>query len=160
MAVVYLSLGSNEGDRQITIQKALDRIEATCGSIISQSYVYETAAWGLAEQPNFLNIAAQIETELAPLPLLDELQKIESELHRQRIVRWGQRTIDIDIILYDNELIDVPRLHVPHPRAHLRRFVLVPLAEIAPAILFPGTDECIEEMLEHCPDTLPVIRVA
>ncbi|MBX2906943.1 MAG: 2-amino-4-hydroxy-6-hydroxymethyldihydropteridine diphosphokinase [Taibaiella sp.] len=160
MAVVYLSLGSNEGDRQVTIQKALVGIEAACGRIAAQSSIYETAAWGLEEQPNFLNMAVKIETTLTPIALLDALQQIEAELHRQRVVRWGQRTIDIDIILYDSELIEMPRLQVPHPRARLRRFVLVPMAEIAPEMIFPGTNESIAEMLEHCPDNLAVHKIA
>lgn len=160
MTPVYLSLGSNEGDRQITLQQALVLIEQRCGLITRQSSVYETAAWGLQEQPDFLNMAALLETELAPLALLDRLQQIELELHRQRVVKWGQRTIDIDILFYGGEVITDERLTVPHPMLHLRRFVLAPLAEIAPGLYYPGTQDTIADLLQHCPDTLAVSRVA
>lgn len=160
MAAAYLSLGSNEGDRRVTLQRALVRIEQTCGPVVSQSSVYQTAAWGLEEQPDFLNMVVLVATNLSPTELLNNLQQIEKELHRQRVIRWGQRTIDIDILLYNSETIDTARLQVPHPMLKLRRFVLVPLAEIAPTLLYPGTEETISSLLDKCPDILAVTKVA
>jgi len=159
MAAAYLSLGSNEGDRHSTLQRALVHIEQTCGPVVSQSSVYQTAAWGLEEQPDFLNMAVLVETPLSPSELLDNLQQIETELHRQRIIRWGQRTIDIDILFYNSETIDTRRLQVPHPMLKLRRFVLVPLAEIAPTLRYPDTEETVSTLLANCPDTLTVTKV-
>jgi len=160
MSIAYLSLGSNEGDREITLEKALVRIEQECGLILQQSSVYETAAWGLHDQPDFLNMAIRIETSMDAEALLREIQGIEAELHRERIVKWGQRTIDIDILFYDNYIIATDTLTIPHPMLKLRRFVLVPLAEIAPEFEYPLSGKSIKELLEECPDTLEVKNVS
>lgn len=159
MAAAYLSLGSNEGDRHLTIQQALVCISQSCGRVVLQSSTYETAAWGLENQPDFLNIAVLVETALSPTQLLDVIQQIETDLHRQRHVRWGQRTIDIDILMYNNDIIDTEGLQVPHPMLKLRQFVLVPLAEIAPTLRYPGSVDTIAWLLENCPDRLPVNKV-
>lgn len=128
----YLSLGANLGDPAQTIADAfvaLDRI----GTVVKRSRLYRTAPWGNTNQPEFVNAAALLETDRAPRELLHELQKIETALGRTPRERWGPREIDLDILTYDDDAIDEPGLHVPHPNMRERAFVLVPLAEIDPA---------------------------
>lgn len=160
MITTYLSLGSNEGNRQETLQKALVALELACGPIRAQSSVYETKAWGLQEQPDFLNMAVEMETMMDPYYLLDAIHGVERDLHRQRIVKWGQRTIDIDILYYGELVRDTPALIIPHAMLRMRRFVLVPLAEIAPDFVDPVTGQSVAELLAICPDALEVHRVA
>lgn len=131
----YLSLGSNMGDRLELLKKAvhmLNEHEAIQVEVVSS--VYETEPVGLTDQPAFLNIVVEITTSLTPVGLLRECQQIEENLDRVRVIRWGPRTIDLDILLYNHENIETETLTVPHPRMHERAFVLVPLAEIAPGI--------------------------
>lgn len=135
---VFLGLGSNVGDRQATIRGALARLQGSGQiRIIHQSSVYETAPVGKTDQPWFVNLVAEIDTDLTPDALLDLVQRIEADLGRTRDIRWGPRTIDIDILLYGNRVIDTPRLIVPHPQMTRRRFVLEPLLEIAPDLVLP-----------------------
>ena len=140
----YLSLGSNLGDRLDLLKKAvrmLDEHEAICVEAISS--VYETDPVGVTDQPAFLNIVSEITTSLTPEGLLQACRQIEENLDRVRVVRWGPRTMDLDILLYNHDNIETETLTVPHPRMHERAFVLVPLAEIAPDIAsgtVPGTE--------------------
>ena len=130
----YLGLGSNLGCRRRNLAAALELLAATPGGavrIAAVSPVYETAPWGLAEQPAFLNCAAAIATTLAPMELLRRGQAVEQELGRQPSVRYGPRLIDVDILLYGGAVVDEPELQVPHPRLHLRAFALLPLAALA-----------------------------
>ena len=139
MAEAYLSLGTNMGDRRHNVEQAVKALTTTPGiKIIRQSSVYETEPWGLTDQPEFWNIVMQIETELPALELLKQCQQIENDLGRKRFVRWGPRTIDIDILLYDNIISDSLELTIPHPRMEERSFVLVPLQEIAPHLRLPS----------------------
>ncbi len=153
---VYLLLGSNEGDRVDWLMQCMKKLSQSCGRIAGQSGMYETAAWGLEDQPDFLNMAVCLDTTLLPEQLLQGIQQVEKELGRQREVKWGQRTLDIDILLYNDDIIRLPHLTVPHPYMQDRRFVLVPLHEIAPQLLHPVFHKTIAQLLEECPDKLEV----
>lgn len=155
MTDVYLLLGSNEGDREQWLQQAVEQLGVT-GNISIQSAIYQTAAWGIEEQPAFLNMALCLQTELLPLELLQEIHHIEQNLGRQRILKWGQRTLDIDILFYGDAIINLPELKVPHPYLQERRFALVPLNEIAPDFLHPGLNKAVSQLLDECPDKLEV----
>ncbi|WP_303984452.1 2-amino-4-hydroxy-6-hydroxymethyldihydropteridine diphosphokinase [Niallia circulans] len=149
MNKVYLSLGSNIGDRLEYIREAVQMLhnqEET--KVVNISSVYETDPVGYEEQALFLNIVIQVETSLNPLSLLEQCQKIESELGRKRIIRWGPRTIDLDILLYNQENIVSEKLIIPHPRIEERAFVLVPLIEIAPDIKLPNKPILLKESLQ------------
>ncbi|RTQ45404.1 2-amino-4-hydroxy-6-hydroxymethyldihydropteridine diphosphokinase [Hymenobacter gummosus] len=152
----YLLLGSNLGDRVVTLHRALLALAEKAGRIVAVSGVYETAAWGKEDQDSFLNQALQLSTDLAPEQLLDACQQVETALGRERLEPWGPRTLDVDILLYDDQIINTERLHVPHPRLPERRFALVPLADIAPALLHPQLRRPVAELLADCPDQLPV----
>lgn len=147
MKKVYLSLGSNLGDREANLRRALELLASPEVRVTRVSSTYETEPCDLRHQPWFLNVIAEIETTLFPLQLLGRIQKIENELGRQRLVDKGPRTLDIDIVLFGNAVIETPRLHVPHPRMHERRFVLEPLAELVPELCHPLTRRTIREML-------------
>ena len=141
LKTVYLSLGSNLGDREANISRALARLEDVGVHVNARSSLYETAPRDVIDQPWFVNIAVQCETALFPIQLMGALQKIERESGRMRTraVARGPRTLDIDVLLYGSALIDTPQLTVPHPRMLERRFVLEPLLEIAPDLRHPVT---------------------
>lgn len=139
MTTAYLSLGANLGDRLSQLAEAVRRLNAPHIRVTAVSSVYETAPWGKTDQPAFLNIAAAVETELAPDALLRHIMHVERELGRVRHERWGPRTIDIDILLYGSEQIHTEDLDVPHPRMAERAFVLVPLLEVAPHLPYRET---------------------
>lgn len=137
----FLGLGSNVGDRLATLQRAIDLLAAEPGiKVLRTSRVWETDPVGGPEQPDFLNVVAEIDTALEPLDLLEAVNRVEATLGRTRDVRWGPRTIDIDILLIGDLTIDDPRLTVPHPRMHQRAFVVMPLLElVADPVLPNGT---------------------
>jgi 2-amino-4-hydroxy-6-hydroxymethyldihydropteridine diphosphokinase len=147
LKTAYLSLGSNVGDREAHLRHALERLEAADVHVAAKSQVYETEPQDLAGQPWFLNLAAEVETDLFPMQLLSRIQKIERDLGRQRLRAGGPRTADIDILFYGRFVIDTPQLVVPHPRLHLRRFVLEPLSEIASDLRHPVLRKTVREML-------------
>ena len=127
----YIGLGSNQGDSRATIGQALQRIDAYEGiEITGVAPLYRTAPQGYLEQDDFINTVAEINTILSPLALLSALQQIETDLGRVRTVRWGPRTVDLDLLLYGDDTIDLPQLQVPHPGMHQRAFVMVPLADL------------------------------
>ena len=131
--IAYLGLGANLGDREKTLRAAIERIKKISGvELLRVSSFYETAAWGVTNQPDFINAAVKIKTTLEPIELLNAVQKIENELGRVRREHWAARTIDIDILLIDDLKINLPRLIVPHPYISARDFVKIPLAEISP----------------------------
>lgn len=154
MNIVYLSLGSNEGDRERWLALAIAAIEKHCGNIAKRSSIYETAAWGVEDQPCFLNIVLLLYTDLETSGVLSATQAIEMELGRQRTVKWGQRTLDIDILLFNDDIVQDEQLTIPHPYLHLRRFTLEPLSEIAPELIHPVFKTPIATLLLNCADPL------
>lgn len=155
----YLLIGGNVGDRHKNLEKARQLIEAQAGKLLMQSAIYETEAWGKQDQPAFLNQVLHVETALEPLPLLQVLLKAEQEMGRKRDEKYGPRTIDIDILLYNDLSLETNELVVPHPQLHLRRFALTPLAEIAAAEIHPLLKKSIDELLLNCPDKLSVKKL-
>jgi 2-amino-4-hydroxy-6-hydroxymethyldihydropteridine diphosphokinase len=156
MNTAYLLIGGNLGDRAAYLEQAVKEIEALCGSITRISSIYETAAWGNTKQPPFYNQAIQLTTPLPPETLLEQLLAIEIEMGRVRTQKYGPRTIDLDILMIDDNVIDTLALTIPHPELHNRRFALLPLAEIAPSLFHPILDKSVSELLVNCPDTLDV----
>ncbi|SFH00509.1 2-amino-4-hydroxy-6-hydroxymethyldihydropteridinediphosphokinase [Desulfotomaculum arcticum] len=141
----FIGLGSNMGDAEANIKQALKLLANTGGiSVASRAPFYRTAPVGYTEQDYFINTVAAIYTTLSPKALLEKLQAIENKLGRVRLIRWGPRTIDLDLLLYGNELIHEPDLEVPHPRMHQRAFVVVPLADICPDLVING--EKVDEL--------------
>lgn len=155
----YLSLGSNEGNRKQWFKNAIELLHEKCGPVKARSSVYETAAWGITTQPDFLNMSVELATTLTPIELLSEIHIIETALGRQRTIKWGPRTLDIDILLYESEVISFPGLIIPHPFMQERRFTLAPLAEIAPDYVHPVLNKTMNELLAECPDKLPVKNI-
>jgi 2-amino-4-hydroxy-6-hydroxymethyldihydropteridine diphosphokinase len=150
--IVYIALGSNLGDRAATIARASDAMNAAGIRVTKQSSLYLTEPVDAPGQAHFLNAVVEAETSLMPLQLLHAIMKIERALGRRRIVPNGPRTIDLDILFYGSSVIRGPELQVPHPRLAERRFVLVPLAEIAPELRHPVLRKTIAELLAETPD--------
>ena len=147
MKTVYLALGSNVGDREAHLRDAIARLEAAEIHIVRRSPVYETEPRDVTDQAWFLNAVLESETELFPMQLISRTQQIEREMGRQRVQAGGPRSIDIDILFYGTFVIHAPRLDIPHPRLSARRFVLEPLAAIAPDLRHPVTGKTAREML-------------
>jgi 2-amino-4-hydroxy-6-hydroxymethyldihydropteridine diphosphokinase len=156
---IYLLLGSNLGDRAQLIGDAIEKIGQQIGTVFTRSALYETAAWGKEDQPAFLNVALGVDTGLAPLEVLKKALQIEQELGRIREVKWGSRLIDIDIILYEDLVVDEYDLQIPHPQMQYRGFVLKPLAEIAATALHPVLKKTVSELLQNLPDDLAVSKI-
>ncbi|HET6996116.1 MAG TPA: 2-amino-4-hydroxy-6-hydroxymethyldihydropteridine diphosphokinase [Chitinophagaceae bacterium] len=156
----YLLTGTNMGERERNLETAREWIETECGRIDHLSSLYETAAWGKTEQPAFLNQALEIQTSLNAAQLIRHILKIEKKMGRVREEKYGPRLIDIDIIFFDSEIITTSFLKVPHPEMQNRRFVLVPLNEIAPDFIHPILKKTVKELLHDCPDPLPVKKYA
>lgn len=154
---MYISIGSNLGDRLGNCRKALSAISGFAGVTVVSS-VYETEPVGKKDQSEFINCAAAVTTELAPEELLTRLKAVEDTLGRVREEKWGPRTIDIDILFYDGLVIDTAGLRIPHPEAHLRRFVLEPLCEIAPGLVHPVLGVSITSLLENLEDSEKVVK--
>lgn len=156
---VYLSLGSNLGDREKNLRTAIAALAHAKARVTRVSSFYETEPVDLHEQPWFLNCAVQAETELPPLELLRALRGIESQMGSKRLMPKGPRLIDLDILLYGGENIDTPELQVPHPRMLLRKFVLAPLAEIAPNLKHRRWEGTASELLAKVNDPSEVRRM-
>lgn len=148
MGIVYLLLGSNLGERERNIEVAIKELEKLGLLIQKRSSLYNTAPWGYYKQPDFLNIAVECLTNIAPIELLRELKEIEKKMGRKETVRYGPRVIDIDIIFYNSLIIKTESLVIPHPLMHKRRFVLEPLCEIAPDFVHPELKLTVRELLD------------
>ena len=148
--IVYLSLGSNVGDRETNLRTAIDKL-AELGTVVAVSSVYETEPVDFTAQPWFLNCAVALRTHLMPKLFLAKVLAIEQQMGRRRLQPKGPRTIDIDILLFGNSVINTPQLDVPHPAMHQRRFVLEPLTEIAPDVRHPVFKRTVYEMRRMLP---------
>jgi len=159
MSTAYLLIGGNLGNRKENLLTAISLINEQCGSLTKSSSIYETEAWGKTDQPSFLNQALEISTSLNARQLMRKILKIEKEMGRIREEKLGPRIIDVDILLFDNEIHDLRFLKIPHPEMQNRRFVLVPIAEIDPTLQHPILKKTIAELLEECPDNLEVRKI-
>lgn len=158
MHIAYLLTGGNSGNRE----EYLGQARAALGEqnvLLAASALYQTAAWGKEDQPDFYNQALKIQTVLEPVQLLEHVLAIEQRLGRTREIRYGPRTIDIDILFYDGAVIHEPHLVIPHPQIEHRRFALQCLADIAPALVHPRLNRSITQLLQDCADPLPVHRL-
>lgn len=159
MNTAYLLTGGNLGDRPENLAFAGKLIEQFCGKILQNSAIYESAAWGYTDQPAFYNQALLIQTLLPAATLMEKLLYIENLMGRKRTIHMGPRIIDIDILFFNNEIINTPDLIIPHPRIQARKFVLMPLAEIAKSYIHPLLHKTIGELLTICPDDLDVHKI-
>jgi len=151
---IYLSLGSNIGDRAAHLRQAVERLESPDIRVLHASRIYETEPVDYLDQAWFLNQAVEAETVLFPLQLLTRTSRLERELGRTRSVRRGPRVIDIDLLFYASAVVETPRLVIPHPRIAERRFVLEPLAELAPDLRHPVTHRSVRQMLDAAPPAI------
>jgi 2-amino-4-hydroxy-6-hydroxymethyldihydropteridine diphosphokinase len=156
---IYLHLGSNMGDKQDNIAKAILAIGKRIGKIVTKSSLYETEAWGIKEQESFINQAIQINSDLSPKEMLTKCLAIETEMGRQRKEKWGPRIIDIDILFFGTKKINDKDLVIPHPEIKNRNFVLVPMMEIAGDLIHPVLNKTIEEIYDECKDICEVIQI-
>lgn len=156
MSIAYLLIGGNLGDRLAYLQKAGTLIEQNCGNIVHSSAIYETAAWGVRDQPGFYNQALAVNTPLTPENLMRQLLAIEQEMGRERTLKMGPRIIDLDILLIDDLTWQTELLTLPHPALPFRRFALLPLCEIAPQLIHPVLHKTVQQLLAACTDDLDV----
>ena len=158
MNAAYLLIGGNMGDREHYLEAAREEISRSCGLISRRSAVYQTEAWGLKEQAPFLNQALELQTELEALPLLRCLLQIEEALGRVREEKYGPRFIDLDIIFYNEAVLQQPGLTVPHPQMQYRRFVLQCLCDLIPSFVHPTLRLTVAELLQRCEDPSQVCK--
>lgn len=159
MPLAYIGFGSNIGDRLAHIQNAIQVLSETEGITLQKiSSIYKTDPVGYEAQAQFLNGVAAIQTSLSPLSLLHTLKDIETAVGRQHRIRWGPREIDLDILIYGDSCLQTEKLIIPHPEMHLRRFVLVPLAEIAPSLIHPVFQETIQTLVNRLEDDKSVLK--
>jgi len=150
---LFLLLGGNLGNRSQTLNRAKTLLIDSIGPLVTESKVYETAPWGVNDQPPYLNQVLEFQTKLTPIDALTQTQAIENTLGRVRIERWGARLIDIDLLYYDDLSLQTDRLILPHPRLHERRFALVPLCDVAPDFVHPILGKTNAELLGDCGDS-------
>ncbi len=155
----HLLIGGNLGDRQSNLESARRLIGQRIGTLVKTSSLYETQPWGKPDQPDFLNQALEVATDLKPEEILKAILVIEKELGRQREDKWSARTIDIDILFYDATVLNTKDLTLPHPHLHERNFALVPMLEIAPNKQHPVFKKSIEELYEASKDDLEVVML-
>lgn len=154
MKRAILLLGSNLGNKHLIVHEALNQLSLKCGSIVVKSKNYSSEPWGFEAESHFINMAVEIKTDLEPHVLLEQILKIESEMGRTRVNdgKYHSREIDIDIIFYGNRVIETESLIIPHPKMHLRSFVLLPVNEIAPDFIHPVLKSSVGNILEECTD--------
>lgn len=161
MKQVVLLLGGNIGNRLDFIHRAQQKIEQRAGKIIRSSAVYESAPWGFSAENSFYNQVVIVETSLSPFDILEDILTIEKELGRTRSGKsYSSRTMDIDILFYEQEIIETPELVIPHPQLHKRRFTLIPLVEILSGWIHPGFNQSLTTLLELCEDKSSVTLVS
>ena len=153
MNIVFLQLGSNLGDRKLLLQDAIVAIEEKVGGVVKKSKVYESVPWRVEGQKDYLNQILKVKTELQADTVLSIILDIEKHLGRLRLEKWGERLIDIDIIFYNDSIIETAELCVPHKHMHERMFVLIPLHNIAADMVHPKYNKTVEELLKQCTDT-------
>ena len=158
-STIFLHTGSNLGDAKKNLETANEYLKNSVGELVAMSSFYETAAWGVEDQPNFINQALELRTSHSPQRVLELILGIETQMGRIRRSKWGQRLIDIDLLFYNNAIIDSENLKVPHPFLQERNFVLVPLHEIAPDWVHPQFGLTITALLGLSTDPLPVTRI-
>lgn len=156
MNSVFLLTGTNLGNREENLAVARKLIKDQCGTIINTSSIYETAAWGKTDQPGFLNQALELETLLNAKQLIRRILKVEKQMGRLRKEKYDPRIIDIDILLFNNDVYHYDFLIIPHPELHNRRFALIPLAELSGEIVHPVFKTSIDILLKNCTDNLEV----
>ncbi|HAD14856.1 MAG TPA: 2-amino-4-hydroxy-6-hydroxymethyldihydropteridine diphosphokinase [Saprospirales bacterium] len=156
---VFLSIGSNIGDRMTNLRQALGLIEKNIGKVAKKSHIYETQPWGEPNQDAFLNQVVMINTSLEPREMLEKITRIEREMGRERKEKWGPRIIDVDILFYGKRIIRDKGLEIPHPELHKRGFVLVPMMEIAPEFEHPILLKQIDELYMDCEDNNDVVML-
>lgn len=159
MFTAFLGIGSNLGDKQGHIRTGLQKVGERAGRLKKISGIYETEPWGTEGQDNYYNLVVEVETPLLPLQLLQVMRQIELECGRERKERWGSRTLDIDLLFFEDYRFTMPDLTVPHPRLTERNFVLYPMAEISGNFIHPGNGLTLSELKERSPDTGWINRI-
>ncbi len=146
MSIIHIGIGSNLGNRQENCLEAIRRLEQQGVTALKRSSIIETEPWGVTDQPHFINMAIEAETAICPEDLLLSLKNIEKAMGREKTAHWGPRVIDLDILFYDDKIIDSSDLTIPHPHLHERDFVLLPLMEIAPEKIHPVLMKSVSEL--------------
>ena len=160
MENAYLLLGSNLGDSKKYISDAVGFIRTEIGIVKKTSSLYQTASWGKTDQPDFINQVLEVETILNPEQLLKNILVIEKKLGRERLEKWGSRTIDIDLLFYGDQIIQGLNLTVPHPFLHERKFTLMPLVELDPDLVHPVFKATVKQLFESLDDHLSVFKIS
>jgi 2-amino-4-hydroxy-6-hydroxymethyldihydropteridine diphosphokinase len=153
---IYLIIGGNIGNRIVNLEQCRFELEKSVGKLLATSSIYETAAWGKEDEMPYLNQVLEIETQMNPAALMQTCIDIELRLGRTRNQKWEARVIDIDILFYHQEIIELPNLSIPHPHLHKRKFVLIPMHELAPDFIHPIFHRNIHDLLTDCEDPLEV----
>lgn len=156
---VFISTGTNQGNRLLNLQKAKEQCEHFFGEAKLSSSIYETAAWGFTKQKDFLNQVLLFDTAVAPMEILEILLQIEQNMGRIRDVKWGPRKIDLDILFIDEKIIETAGLKVPHPQIPNRKFILIPMVEIAADFIHPKLQKSMAILLQECEDELEVRKL-
>jgi len=157
--IVYLQTGSNQGDRKRNLRLANQYIEEQIGPIVQASGLYETEAWGVTDQPDFINQVVEVHSKLEPEDILEAIEQIENQLGRIKTRHWGERIIDIDILMYNDLVLNTEQLTIPHPEIQNRNFVLIPFMEIAAELEHPVLHETIENLYWKSKDPMEVIKL-